>query len=152
MAAEDKITPFLWFDDNAEEAINFYLGTFKDSRIVSTSRKGGDDGPLFGATFELAGRRFMALNGGPHFKFNEAVSLYIECEDQEEVDTLWARLCDGGAPGQCGWLKDRFGLSWQVVPKALPRLLGEKDPARAGRVMAAMMKMQKIDIKALEQA
>ncbi|HEY0133022.1 MAG TPA: VOC family protein [Nannocystis sp.] len=145
-----KITPFLWFNDNAEEAINFYVSVFKDSKVGTMTRR---NGAVFSATFQLEGQQFMALNGGPHFKFTEAISLFVNCETQEEVDTLWDRLiADGGQPSQCGWLKDRFGLSWQIIPSVLGRLMHDEDPARAGRVMQAMMQMQKIDIRKLKQA
>lgn len=152
-----KITPFLWFNDNAEEAINFYVSIFKDSKIGTMTRYGdsgpGPKGALMTATFQLEGQQFMALNGGPHFKFTEAISLFVDCETQEEVDALWDRLtADGGQPSRCGWLKDKFGLSWQIIPSVLGRLLHDEDPARAGRVMQAMLQMQKIDIRGLEQA
>jgi predicted 3-demethylubiquinone-9 3-methyltransferase (glyoxalase superfamily) len=150
-----KIVTFLWFDNNAEEAINFYTSIFKDSKIVKLVRH---DGPHPGekvlvGTFEIAGQTFMALNGGPLFKFNESISLFVSCETQAEVDDLWAKLTSGGGqPGQCGWLKDKFGLSWQVIPEALPKLLGDPDPQRARRAMDSMMKMNKIDIAALQRA
>lgn len=154
-----KITPFLWFDNDAEEAITFYTSIFKDARIVSQSRyPEGAPGPapagsLMSATFQLAGQQFMALNGGPQFKFNEAVSFFVDCDTQEEVDYYWDRLtADGGAPGPCGWLKDRFGLSWQIVPKALSQMLGDADPAKAQRAMQAMLQMSKIDIAGLRRA
>lgn len=154
-----KIIPFLWFDDNAEEAINFYIGIFKDAKLVSASRyPEGAPGPipagaLMSATFQLAGQQFMALNGGPQFKFNEAVSLFVDCEAQDEVDYYWDKLtADGGQPGPCGWLKDKFGLSWQIVPKALGEMLGDPNPAKAQATMQAMLKMSKIDIAELRQA
>ena len=151
-----KITPFLWFDDNAEEAINFYTSIFKNSKIVDMSRfppnGPGPAGKLMSATFELEGQQFMALNGGPTFKFTEAISLFVDCKTQAEVDELWEKLSAGGEKGQCGWLKDKFGLSWQIVPTALGELLGSTDPAKAQRVMQAMLKMSKIDIKGLQQA
>jgi predicted 3-demethylubiquinone-9 3-methyltransferase (glyoxalase superfamily) len=152
-----RITPFLWFDGNAEEAVNFYTSLFKNSKVVSITRY-GDDFPdmkrkVLTAVFELAGQEFMAIDGGPEFKFTEAISLYVNCEGQEEVDRLWDKLTtDGGAESQCGWLKDKYGLSWQIIPAALPELLTDKDPAKAGRVMQAMLKMHKIEIKALRQA
>ncbi|MFI7707320.1 VOC family protein [Nonomuraea sp. NPDC049480] len=151
-----KITTYLWFDNQAEEAAQFYTTLFGDSRIVDVQRY-GDGGPVepgtaMMVTFELAGQRFMALNGGPQFKFTEAISLYVECESQKEVDDLWARLTEGGEESQCGWLKDRWGLSWQIIPRRLPELLSDPDPARAQRAMQAMLGMQKIDIRALEQA
>ncbi len=158
-----KITPFLWFDKNAEEAINFYTSIFKDSRIVSIKRypEGPLDGPMKGmegkvltAVFELFGQQFMALDGGPYFQASGAVSFYVECQNQEEVDEYWNRLTEGGDPTaqQCGWLKDKFGFSWQIIPEALPRLLSDSDTVKSGRVMAAMMQMKKIDVATLEQA
>ncbi len=151
-----KITPFLWFDDQAEEAVRHYMSVFDDSRIVETQRYGeagpGKAGTVMTIAFELAGQQFIALNGGPHFTFNEAVSLSVDCATQEEVDTLWARLGEGGEEGQCGWLKDRYGLWWQINPRRLTELLGDPDPVRAGRVMKAMLQMKKIDIQALVDA
>lgn len=151
-----KITTYLWFDNQAEEAAQFYTTLFGDSRIVDVQRYSeGGPGPAGSAmmvTFELAGQRFLALNGGPQFKFTEAISLYVECEDQKEVDDLWARLTDGGEESQCGWLKDKWGLSWQIIPRRLAELLSDPDPARAQRAMQAMLGMQKIDIQALEDA
>lgn len=152
-----KITPFLWFDDQAEEAINFYVSIFKNSKVVSITRYGdevpGPKGKVMTATFQLDGQEFMALNGGPQFKFTEAISFFVNCETQEEVDELWGKLTsDGGEESMCGWLKDKYGLSWQIIPTALGEMLGDKDPEKAGRVMQAMLKMQKIDIKTLEQA
>ena len=152
-----KISPFLWFDNQAEEAMNFYVSIFKNSKIVSVSRY-GDQGPdpkgtVMTATFELNGQEFMALNGGPqHFGFSEAISFFVNCESQEEVDTLWSKLSEGGEEGPCGWLKDKYGLWWQIVPTVLGELLGDKDPAKAGQVMQAMLKMHKLDIAALRQA
>lgn len=147
----NTITPFLWFDNQAEEAANFYVSIFPNSRIISTNP--GPDGKVMSATFELDGQRFMALNGGPQFKFTEAVSFYINCKDQAEVDNYWEKLvAGGGKTDQCGWLKDQFGLSWQVVPTRLGELLGDPDRAKAGRVMAAMLKMTKLDVAALEAA
>ena len=145
-----KITPFLWFDGNAEEAMKFYVSIFKNSKIVSTMA--GPDGKVFTGTFQLEGQQFMALNGGPHFKFTEAISLFVNCETQAEVDELWNKLTAGGAESQCGWLKDKFGLSWQIIPSALGRLLGDKDREKAGRAMQAMLQMKKIDIAKLQQA
>jgi predicted 3-demethylubiquinone-9 3-methyltransferase (glyoxalase superfamily) len=140
-----KITTFLWFDHQAEEAARHYVSIFRDSRITELS-------PIMVA-FELGGQRFYALNGGPQAAFNEAVSLYVDCDDQDEVDRLWERLtADGGEEGQCGWLKDRYGLSWQIIPRALPRLLGDPDPGRAERAMQAMLQMSRIDVRALEKA
>ncbi len=152
-----KITPFLWFDNNAEEAINFYTSVFKDSKITSMSRypdgMPGMGGKVMSATFQLNGQDFYALNGGPEFKFTEAISLFVDCDTQEEVDYYWDRLiADGGAPGPCGWLKDKFGLSWQIIPKALGQLMGDPDQAKGGRVMQAMMKMSKINIAELRRA
>jgi predicted 3-demethylubiquinone-9 3-methyltransferase (glyoxalase superfamily) len=157
MSIKQKITPFLWFDGNAEEAMSFYVSLFQDSKILEVTRypEGGPapKGTLMTGAFQLEGQRFIALNGGPVFKFNEAVSFFIECETQAEVDHFWDKLITGGgAPSQCGWLKDRFGLSWQVVPSILPRLMADKDPARAGRVMQAMLKMTKIEIDVLKRA
>jgi predicted 3-demethylubiquinone-9 3-methyltransferase (glyoxalase superfamily) len=151
-----KITPFLWFDNNAEEALNFYTSIFKNSKIVSVSRYGesgpGQAGRVMTATFTLNGQEFMALNGGPQFKFTEAISFFVNCETQEEVDELWEKLSEGGEKGQCGWLKDKFGVSWQIVPTALGELLGDKDPEKSKRVMEAMLQMHKIDIEKLKQA
>ncbi|MEU6722779.1 VOC family protein [Nonomuraea wenchangensis] len=152
-----KITTYLWFDHQAEEAATFYTSLFADSRIVRVQRNGeagsGEAGAVMLVEFELAGQRFLALNGGPHFTFNEAVSLYVNCETQEEVDELWARLtADGGEESQCGWLKDRWGLSWQIVPSRLPELIADPDPGRAERAMKAMLAMRKIDVRALEEA
>ena len=146
-----KITPFLWYDGNAEEAINFYRSIFPKSKVLNT--QSGPDGKVMGITFELEGQRFIAFNGGPHLKLTPAFSLYVSCETQAEVDELWARLTEGGgAESQCGWLIDRFGLSWQIIPSALPRLLGDPDPGKAGRAMNAMLHMKKIDIAGLERA
>src|SRR6266480_5104940 len=151
-----KITPFLWFDTNAEEAMDFYTSFFKNSEIVSVSRYGegspGQPGTVMTATFILDGQPFMALNGGPQFKFTEAISFFVNCETQEEVDELWEKLSEGGEQGQCGWLKDKFGVSWQIVPTALGELLGDKDPEKSKRVMEAMLQMHKIDIEKLMQA
>jgi predicted 3-demethylubiquinone-9 3-methyltransferase (glyoxalase superfamily) len=152
-----KITPFLWFDDNLEEAMDFYASIFKNSKIGNVSRYSeggpGKAGTVMSATFELEGQEFMALNGGPHFKFTEAVSFYVDSENQKEIDELWKKLAaDGGKESQCGWLKDKFGLSWQIIPKQLGEMLGDKDPKKAQRVMQAMLKMKKIVIKDLEKA
>ncbi len=145
-----SITPFLWFDTQAEEAMQFYTSIFPRSKVVSVHRNGDQ---VMSVTWELEGQRFMGLNAGPHFTFNEAVSFFVSCETQQEVDELWAALmAGGGTPSRCGWLKDRFGLSWQVIPTALPRLLGDPDRAKAGRAMQAMMTMQKIDAAALQRA
>ena len=145
-----KITPFLWYDGTVGEAMNLYRSAFPNSRVLSTST--GADGKLMSATFELEGQQFIAFNGGPHLKFTPAVSMYVNCEGQAEVDELWAKLSEGGAESQCGWLQDRFGLSWQVIPSILPKLLGDADRAKAGRAMNAMLQMKKIDIAALERA
>jgi len=153
---QQKITPFLWFDGNAEEAINFYTSMFKDSKIINASRYGdagpGPKGSLMTATFQLQGQEFMALNGGPHFKFTEAVSFFVKCETQAEVDNFWEKLSAGGQKSQCGWLKDKYGLSWQVIPEILGKLLGDKDPEKSKRAMMAMLKMSKIEIKKLQDA
>jgi predicted 3-demethylubiquinone-9 3-methyltransferase (glyoxalase superfamily) len=152
-----KITPFLWFDGNAEEAVNFYVSLFKNSRVVSITRYSDDfpdmKGKVLTAVFELASQQFMAIDGGPEFKFTEAISLHVNCEGQEEVDRLWDKLtADGGAESQCGWLKDKYGLSWQIIPTILGELLSDKDAQKAGRVMQAMLKMRKIEIKPLNEA
>ncbi len=145
-----KITPFLWFDDNAEEAMRFYTSIFKNSKIGSVNRH---DGKVLTGTFELEGHQFMALNGGSMFKFTEAISLYVNCETQEEVDYYWDKLtADGGKPSNCGWLKDKFGLSWQIIPSALGRMLGDENPAKANRAMQAMLTMHKIVIADLQRA
>ena len=146
-----KISPFLWFDGNAEEAMNFYTSIFSDSKIESVNRS-GPEGPVISGTFMLNGQRFMVLNGGPQFKFTPALSLFVNCETQEEVDFLWEKLSEGGEPQRCGWVQDKFGLSWQIIPTTLGELLYVKDPVKAGRVMTAMLGMQKIDIAALKQA
>lgn len=145
-----KIIPFLWFDSNAEEAINFYVSIFKNSKLLSKTP--GPDGKVLAATFQLEGQTFYALNGGPRFKFTEAISLFVNCETQEEVDELWEKLSAGGEESMCGWLKDKYGLSWQIIPTALGELMGDKDPVKAGRVMQAMLQMNKIDIQKLRQA
>ena len=151
-----KITPFLWFNDKAEEAANYYVSIFPNSKILSMSRYGdagpGPKGSVMTVAFQLDGEQFTALNGGPNYAFNPAVSFVVNCETQEEVDRYWDKLTAGGKPIQCGWLVDKYGLSWQIVPKALLRLLGEKDPARSQRVMKAMMQMIKLDIAGLEAA
>lgn len=146
-----KITPFLWFDGKAEEAMNFYVSIFKNSKIVSVSRA-GEGGPVTACTFQLDGQEFMALNGGPHFTFSPAISLFVNCEGQEEVDELWEKLSEGGEKSRCGWLKDKYGLSWQVIPSALGKLLHDKDRAKSKKVLEAMMRMSKIEIEALQQA
>jgi len=151
-----KITPFLWFDGKAEEAMNFYTSIFKNSKIGRITRYGdagpGPKGAVMSATFQLDGQEFMALNGGPQFKFTEAISFFVNCETQEEVDELWEKLSEGGQKSRCGWLKDKYGLSWQIIPSALGKMLGDKDPEKSQRVMKAMLQMDKIDIKGLEQA
>jgi len=151
-----KITTFLWFDNQAEEAVNLYTSLFNNSRILEIARY-GEGAPLPAGTvmtvaFQLEGQEFMALNGGPVFKFTEAVSLFVKCETQAEVDRYWEALSAGGEVQQCGWLKDRFGVSWQIVPTQLGKLLGDPDPAKANRVMQAMLKMVKLDIEALQAA
>lgn len=151
-----KITPFLWFDDKAEEAMNFYVSIFKNSKVGSVTRYGeagpGAKGSVMTATFQLEGQEFIALNGGPHFQFTEAISFSVDCKTQEEVDELWEKLSEGGQKSRCGWLKDKYGLSWQIVPTALNELLGDKDPEKSKRVMQAMLQMDKIEIKTLKQA
>jgi predicted 3-demethylubiquinone-9 3-methyltransferase (glyoxalase superfamily) len=146
-----KITPFLWFDDQAEEAMNFYVSTFKNSKILGVTP--GPNGIAQSVTFELEGQEFMALNAGPRFKFNESISFFVDCKTQEEVDELWEKLtADGGEESMCGWLKDKYGLWWQIIPSALGEMLGDKDPEKAKRVAEAMLKMQKIIIADLERA
>jgi len=146
-----KITPFLWFDTQAEEAMNFYVSLFKNSKVRDISR--GPDGRAFIVSFELDGQEFMGLNAGPQFKFNEAVSMYVDCADQAEVDYFWNALtADGGEESMCGWLKDKYGLSWQIVPKQLTELMGDPDPEKSGRVMDALLKMQKIIVADLQKA
>ncbi len=146
-----KITPFLWFDAQAEEAMNFYASLFKNSKVINVSR--GPDGKAFSVAFELDGQEFLGLNAGPQFKFNEAVSMFVNCEDQSEVDHFWnALIADGGEESMCGWLKDKYGLSWQIIPKQLGELMGDPDREKSGRVMQAMLKMKKIIIEDLQQA
>ena len=151
-----KITPFLWFDDNAEEAANFYVSVFKNSKILNVARYSdagpGPKGSVMTVEFELDGLEFVALNAGPRFKFTEAISFVVNCETQEEVDYYWERLSDGGEKSRCGWLKDKFGLSWQVTPTILGKLMADKDPEKAKRVMEAMLQMDKIDIEPLQRA
>jgi len=155
-----KITPFLWFDDKAEEAANFYVSLFNNSEVGRVSRygeageaaAGRPKGTVMTVEFELDGQQFVALNGGPHFKFTEAVSFVVNCTDQEEVDKFWEKLSEGGEKSQCGWLKDRYGLSWQVTPTVLTELLTDKDPAKSERVMKAMLQMRKIDIETIKKA
>lgn len=154
--SKQKITPFLWFDNQAEEAINFYTSIFKNSRVVSVTCYGeegpGPKGQVMTAAFQLDGQEFVALNGGPQFKFTEAISFVVNCETQEEVDNFWEKLSEGGEESRCGWLKDKYGLSWQIVPSILVKLLQDKDAEKSGKVMKAMMQMDKIDIETLEQA
>ena len=145
-----KITPFLWYDGKAEEAVNFYLSIFKNSKKISIM--GGPGGTVMGVTFQLDGQEFIAFNGGPMFKFTEAISLFVNCDTQEEIDEFWEKLSEGGQKSRCGWLKDKYGVSWQIVPPVLGELLQDKDPKKAKRVMDAMLKMDKIDIIALKQA
>jgi predicted 3-demethylubiquinone-9 3-methyltransferase (glyoxalase superfamily) len=146
-----KITPFLWFDTQAEEAMNFYVSVFKNARVLGVTP--GPNGIAQSVNFELEGQEFIGLNAGPQFKFNEAISFLVDCETQAEVDALWSKLtADGGEESMCGWLKDKFGLSWQIIPSALGRLLSDPEPEKAGRVIQAMLKMNKIDIQALQDA
>jgi predicted 3-demethylubiquinone-9 3-methyltransferase (glyoxalase superfamily) len=151
-----KITPFLWFDGKAEEAMNFYISIFKNSKVISVSRYGeagpGPKGSVLGATFELDGQRFFALNGGPEFNFTPAISFFVNCETQREVDELWEKLSAGGEKQRCGWLKDKYGLSWQIVPAVLGELLQDSDPAKSQRTMRAMLQMDKLDIQGLKDA
>ena len=152
-----KITPFLWFDHQAEEAAKFYVSMFKNSKILNIARYGEGTpmpkGTVMTVDFVLEGERFTALNGGPMFKFTEAISFLVNCESQDEVDMLWKKLTsNGGAEGQCGWLKDKYGLSWQIIPTALGRMLSDPDPEKAQRAMSAMLKMKKIDVEAIRQA
>jgi predicted 3-demethylubiquinone-9 3-methyltransferase (glyoxalase superfamily) len=151
-----KITPFLWFNDNLEEAMNFYVSIFKNSKIVSVNRSGeagpGAKGMVMGATFELDGQRFLALNGGPHFTFTPAISMFVNCETQDEIDELWEKLSADGEKSRCGWLKDKFGLSWQIVPSVLGDMLQDKNPQKAKNTMQAMLQMGKLDIEKLRQA
>jgi len=151
-----KITPFLWFDNNAEEAMNFYISIFKNSKVGRVTRYGdagpGPKGTVMSATFELDGQEFFALNGGPQFQFTPAISLFVNCETQQEVDELWEKLSAGGKKEKCGWLKDKYGLSWQIIPKALGRMLGDRDPEKSKRVMQAMLQMSKIEVEALKKA
>ncbi len=151
-----KITPFLWFNEDAEEAVNFYTSVFKNSKIGTITRLGDDvpgpKGKVMTATFQLDGQDFMALNGGPEFSFTEAISFYVHCQTQEEVDYFWEKLSEGGEKGPCGWLKDRFGVSWQIVPDILMELMSDPDPEKARRVTQAMLKMGKLEIAGLLQA
>ena len=151
-----KITPFLWFDGNAEEATNYYISIFKNSKIVSVTRYGeagpGSKGTVMSTIFQLDGQEFFALNGGPHFTFTPAISFFVNCETQEEVDELWEKLSEGGEKQRCGWLKDKYGLSWQVIPAALGKMLQDKDTRKSRSVMKAMLQMEKIDMEGLKQA
>jgi predicted 3-demethylubiquinone-9 3-methyltransferase (glyoxalase superfamily) len=151
-----KITPFLWFDNQAEEAANFYVSVFKNSKIGAVRRYSdagpGPKGSVMTMTFQLEGQEFVALNGGPHFKFTPAISLFVNCETQEEVDELWEKLLAGGRKDRCGWLQDKFGLSWQIIPKQLMEMLGDTDPSKSQRVMKSMLQMDKIDIQQLKRA
>ena len=152
-----KITPFLWFDNQLEEAVNFYTAIFKNSKIHSISRyndgREGESGTVTTASFQLEGQQFMGLNGGPAFQFTNAISFFVDCKDQAEVDDLWSKLlADGGQEQQCGWLTDRFGVSWQIIPSVFMELIGDQDPEKAGRVMQAMLQMVKLDIQGLRDA
>ncbi len=155
-----KITPFLWFDDNAEEAARFYVSVFPNSRVRTVTRyseagaeaSGRPKGSVMTVTFEIDGRQVIALNGGPNFRFTEAVSFVVNCDSQKQVDDLWEKLCRGGEEGQCGWLKDRYGLSWQIVPSALAEMVSDPDPARSDSVVRALVKMKKIDLAELRKA
>jgi predicted 3-demethylubiquinone-9 3-methyltransferase (glyoxalase superfamily) len=151
-----KITPFLWFDGKGEEAMNFYVSIFKNSKVGSITRYGdagpGPKGTVMIATFQLEGQDFIALNGGPQYTFTPAISLFVDCKTQQEVDDLWEKLSEGGKTDRCGWLRDKYGLSWQIVPSALRELMADKDPEKSKRVMMAMLQMTKIDIQGLKQA
>ena len=155
-APTQKITTFLWFDNQAEEAIDFYTSIFRNSRKGNVARYGdtgpGPKGQVMTAEFELAGQQFMALNGGPHFKFTEAISLMVKCDTQEEIDELWEKLSEGGQKVECGWLKDKFGLSWQIVPTVLGELMSDQDPAKRERVMQVIMQTKKFEIAKLQEA
>jgi predicted 3-demethylubiquinone-9 3-methyltransferase (glyoxalase superfamily) len=151
-----KITPFLWFDSKAEDAMNFYVSVFKNSKVVRVTRYGaggpGPQGTVMSATFQLDGQDFFALNGGPQFTFSPAISFFVNCETQQEVDELWEKLSEGGEKQRCGWLKDKHGVSWQIIPSVLGNLLGDKDAEKAKRVMMAMLQMDRIEIARLQQA
>jgi len=151
-----KITPFLWFNDSAEQAVEFYMSIFKHAKVTKVTRYGdggpGPKGSVMTIAFELHGQEFVALNGGPQFNFSPAISFVVNCDTQAEVDDLWEKLSTGGQRQQCGWLQDRYGISWQIVPRVLPELVGDEDPAKANRVMKAMMQMTKLDVKALIRA
>jgi predicted 3-demethylubiquinone-9 3-methyltransferase (glyoxalase superfamily) len=144
-----KIVPFLWFNGNAEAAVDFYVSIFRNSKVLSTM---GPKGKAMGVNFQLEGQTFYALNGGPQYTFTPAISLFVNCETQQEVDELWAKLTAGGSEEPCGWLRDKFGLSWQIIPTVLGRLLGDKDPKKANAALQAMLKMKKLDIRGLQQA
>lgn len=147
-----KITPFLWFDTAAEEAMKFYTSVFKNSQVLGVNRA-GPDGPVISVEFELNGQKFMGLNAGPQFKFNEAVSFFVDCDSQQEVDELWGKLlAGGGSEGRCGWIQDKFGLWWQIIPKLLTKLMGDPNPVKAQAAMQAMLKMNKIESKVLQAA
>jgi predicted 3-demethylubiquinone-9 3-methyltransferase (glyoxalase superfamily) len=157
MASRQKIKTFLWYDANAEEAVKFYTSIFKNSKVLAVARYGeagpGPKGSVMTIEFQLEGQRFIALNGGPHFRFTEAISLAVDCDTQKEIDTLWSKLtAGGGQEGPCGWLKDKFGLSWQINPTVLPKMLQDRDPKKAKRAMEAMLTMKKMDIAALKKA
>ncbi len=156
MIAKQKITPFLWFDNQAEEATNFYVSIFKNSKVISVDRYGeagpGLKGTVMTTSFELEGQGFMALNGGPEYKFTEAISFFVNCETQAEVDDLWEKLSAGGEKGPCGWLKDKYGVSWQIIPAVLGEMLSDPNPERSQRVMKVMLQMKKLDINALVRA
>ena len=151
-----KITTFLWYNDKAEEAAKFYMSLFKNSKIKEIRRYGdagpGPKGSVMIVTFQLEGQEFIALNGGPHFSFTPAISLFVNCDTQEEVDQLWDKLSEGGRKDRCGWLQDKYGLSWQIIPEALMKLMGDRDPKKSSRVMQAMMQMDKIDVRRLQEA
>jgi predicted 3-demethylubiquinone-9 3-methyltransferase (glyoxalase superfamily) len=151
-----KITTFLTFNDQADEAVNFYVSAFKNAKIVSASRYGeggaGPAGAIMSATFQLEGQEFMAFNGGPHFSFSQGISLFVSCQTQEEVDELWKKLSEGGEKEQCGWVRDKFGVSWQIIPMVLMELMGDPDPEKSQRVVQAMLQMSKIDIAGLKRA
>ncbi len=151
-----KIVPFLWFNDQAEEAMNFYVSIFRNSKVMSVTRYGdtgpGPKGTVMMATFQLEGQDFYALNGGPQFTFTPALSLYVNCETQEEIDELWMKLSEGGEPNQCGWLQDKYGLSWQIIPTVLGKMMQDKDPTKSQRVLKALLQMKKLDIARLKQA
>lgn len=155
-SSRQKIVPFLWFDGHAEEAMNFYTSVFKNAQVDQLYYYGehgpGPKGTVMSGTFQLEGQKFMALNGGPHFTFSPAISFFVNCDTQQEVDELWEKLSEGGEKQRCGWLQDKFGVSWQIIPTALGELLYQNDPEKAGRVMEAMLQMDKIEIKKLEAA